>query len=326
MDVVLQVFVLVASLAFLSKFSHLTITSLVKISKITKIEEVSVGFVILSLTTSLPELMISGISAMYGDVGIAVGNVFGSNIANVCLILGISAVMFSLSITERNLRKILNILSLSSLITIVLINIKDGTHYMAPILLTTFFVFAAYSTKKKISIERLKTKPRTELERALIPVKLYKSILFFFIGIVGIYVSSHFVVTSGSFIARHLNIPETVIGATIIAFGTSLPELSTTLTAIKERHINLAMGNVIGSCLTNLTLVLGVTLFLSPLRVDMTIFSTIVMFALGSTILLEFFLGSMGRGKLDRMEGVILTILYIFFLITTFSVEMTLMK
>ena len=185
-----------------------------------------------------------------------------------------------------------------------------------------FCVFAFYSQRKKVTIEKLKAKPRG-LERLLIPAEIVKHCITIVFGIGGILAFSKLLIDSSVEIAEFAGIPKIVIGATVIAIGTSLPELATTLTSLKEKHVNLALGNVIGSCLTNLSLVLGLMFILSPFKVDFLIFSEMVSFVLFSTILLWVFLGSLGRKRLDRMEGMILIFVYIFFMITTFSVQIS---
>ena len=110
-------------------------------------------------------------------------------------------------------------------------------------------------------------------------------------------------------------IARTKIGAKVVAIGTSLPELSTAIAASKEGHLKLGLGNILGACLTNLTLVLGFILILSPFSINMEVFTTLVFFVLVSNFLLWLFLGSFGRKKLERIEGIILLIVYVIFLI-----------
>jgi cation:H+ antiporter len=138
-----------------------------------------------------------------------------------------------------------------------------------------------------------------------------------------VFVSSKFIVNSGSNIATFLGIKESLMGATIIALGTSLPELSIALTAVKEGRSKIVLGNIIGSCLTNLSLILGLVLISSPLTIDMSIFSTLLSFVIATTII-AWYLFTTGR-KLERKEGVFLLLVYIIFLMFTFGLHSTLL-
>jgi cation:H+ antiporter len=307
------------SLFLLSKGSNTVIKSSVKIARITKLGELTIGFLLLSVTTSLPELAVSMNAIASNDVGISIGNILGSNIANICLVIGLMGFLQPVRISEKTLMRLSEILSLSSFVLIILLVLNPLSKLIGLVLLFFFGVFVMYSLKKKITLE-IKIEEKLEfLTKFRFPPKFYFSLIFLIVGLLVVIFSSSFVVSSASNIALMMGIPESVIGATIIAIGTSLPEISTVLAAFKDRHLKLGLGNAIGSCLTNLTLILGIVLVYSPFRINMEVFTTLVVFFLISNTVFWFFVGSIGRKKLDRMEGAILIGIYIIFLIATFS-------
>jgi len=319
MDLFSELIIFIVSIFVLSKASHTVIKSSVKIAKITRLGELTIGFLLLSVATTLPDLAVGFSSILSEDVGIAIGNALGANIAKICLIVGLMGLFNPMRIDERTLTRLTEILSLSSFILIMVFILSPMSTLIGIVLLILFVIFNLYSIRKKITLE-LKLEETLEfLTNFKLPNTFYKSLFFLIIGSAIVIASSWFVVESTSNMATILGISESIIGATIIAIGTSLPELSTALTAFREGHLKLGLGNVIGSCLTNLTLVLGVILVLAPFKFDMEIFATLTIFAIISNTLLWFFIGSIGRKKLDRREGVILLIVYFIFLITTFS-------
>ncbi len=319
MALLTELIIFMASIFVLSKASHTVIKSSVKIARITKLGELTIGFLLLSVATTLPEFAVSMSAILSEDVGISIGNLLGSNITNICLLIGLMGLMHPIRIAEKTLMRLSEILSLSGFILIMLLVLNPLSRLIGLVLLFLFVMFSLYSVKKKITLEIKLENTLNFLSTFNFPLKFHKSLFFLIIGLILVIGSSWFVVNSASNIASILGIAESIIGATIIALGTSLPELSTVVTASREGHTKLGLGNAIGACLTNLTLVLGFILVLTPFRIDMEVFATLVIFVLISNTLLWLFIGSLGRKKLERKEGAILLIVYILFLIMTFS-------
>jgi cation:H+ antiporter len=146
--------------------------------------------------------------------------------------------------------------------------------------------------------------------------RIRKNMGFALISAAVVVASAFFVVESASFIAAGLGIPPLVIGATIVAFGTSLPELATSISSTRKGHLDLALGNIVGSCFINVTCILGVALIASPLRVDMAAFSDLAIFSLIVNLFLWYFLSS---EKMSWREGALLLVLYAVFLIVSFG-------
>jgi cation:H+ antiporter len=162
--------------------------------------------------------------------------------------------------------------------------------------------------KKKESVEVISSEAETH--------KIGKYIVESALGIVGVVVSAYFIVESASFLALSIGIPPIVVGATVVAFGTSVPELATSIDAVRKGFIDLALGNVIGSCFINITLILGLTFLISPFNVNVSAFSDLVIFSLISNIVLWYILQNT---KISKREGLILLAIYALFIAISFG-------
>jgi len=222
---------------------------------------------------------------------------------------------FPLYLTEDTLEKILNMLTITISIILLFLTLATASKIVGLVLLIVFFCYTLYSTKRRITIKRLTYRPTSFLEKILKPVEIYKQIFKLSFSVFGVIFFSDFLVRSGSILASYASISETLLGATLIAMSTSLPELSLTFVALKKRHVNLALGNIIGSCLVDLSLVLGLVLLVSTFTIELLNFSLLIGFSLVSCLLLWIFLGVKGRKILERTEGLVLLIVYILFIV-----------
>jgi len=318
-----QLAIFAVSVIFLAKSSHLVIKHSVEVAKILHMGELIIGVVILSVATSLPELAVSLLSINSGNVGVAVGNIFGSNIANLGLVLAIPAIMAPLKVKKGTFERLPTLLFFSSIIPLAFLAMESISSVIGFSLIVAFIFYAAYSTTKKIGFKMPKKKKKSKglFKMIRFPIEFYKSLILLVIGAGILGISAQYTVTSASKVSMMLGVAESVIGATVIAIGTSLPELSVSLTAIKTKHHKLAIGNAIGSCLTNITLILGIVLLLSPVVVNPKIFSTLLFFVIGITMVAWYFFTT--ERTLDRTEGLILLFAYMLFLISTFGVQIT---
>jgi len=294
----------------------MVIENSMKLARMTKLSELVIGFILLSVATSVPEFAISLSAILSNNVSISIGNLLGSNIANLGLVLGILAITRPMIVRGASFEKLLTILFLSSLIPLLLLGLSKASVVVGVLLILVFVFFSLYSVKEKITLKLVEKEPNNLLQ-TLKEFRFYKSLFLVFIGMGFVFLSSKFLVNSGSNIAKFLRIKESLIGATIIALGTSLPELSIALTSVKEGRSKMALGNVIGSCLTNLTFIMGIVLISSPFTIDMSIFSTLLSFVIATTII-TWYLFTTGK-KLDRKEGILLLFIYITFLIVSFG-------
>jgi cation:H+ antiporter len=314
-----NVLVLFGALVVLAKASDVAINNSVKVADITGFGRTTIGFILVAFSTSLPELLVSVFAAIRQEsVGVAVGNVLGSNIVNICLILGVCFLLVTLkcpkfsclypSMARQEVRSLYFGLFVSSIIPLSLLYLEEASQFIGVILLTVFVVYLYQLSR----IRNIKEEGSLGPERK----KLRKYALITLAGIAGVVAMSYFIVDSASYVAKSVGIPPVIIGATVIAFGTSVPELATSITATRKGHLDLALGNIVGSCFINVTCILGVTLVSSPLNVNMTAFSKLAIFSLMTNLFLWYFLSN---EKLTWREGAVLLFIYALFLAISFS-------
>jgi len=322
LELIISVVILLVALIVLDKASHVTITNAVKVSEITGFRKTTIGFTLIAFSTSLPELSVAVFSAFLGTIGVSIGNVLGSNIVNVCLIMGLGVLLATLkrskplndivpSMPKEELESLYSGLFIASIIPLSLIYIAYASQFIGFLLLTVFAIYTYQLLRGKKPMEETgESTPKEERS------KLRRYIFLTFAGVFSVVASSYFIVDSASNVAETLEVPKSLIAATIIAFGTSLPEFSTSIEAIFKGEAGIAFGNVVGSNFVNITLILGVTLVASPLIIDMRIFSDLVIFSIISNLLLWYFLTT---GRMSWREGAILLFIYALFLATTFG-------
>lgn len=314
-----NVALLALSLIILAKASDYAISNAIRVSDLTGFRKTTIGFILVGFATSLPELFVVVFAASgQGNVGIAIGNVLGSNIANVALIIGTCFLIFALksqkptqSYSELIKKKIGDLyfgLFIASLVPLALLYLGYASRYMGTILLV-IFVLNMYQISKE---RRFKDRIVTEAEKRRLPRYAATTV----IAALGVVAASYFLVSSATYVAATIGLPGEVIGATIIAFGTSAPELATSVSAVQKGHLDLALGNTVGSCFINITLILGATLLASPFNVNATAFSELAIFSLITNLFLWYFLSS---GKLTWREGAVFLSIYAIFIATSFS-------
>jgi cation:H+ antiporter len=315
-----NVALLALSLVILAKASDYAINNAIRVSNLTGFGKTTIGSILVGFATSLPELFVVVFAASgQGNVGIAIGNILGSNIANVALIIGTCFLIFALksqkpaqTYSELIKKKIGNLyfgLFIASLVPLALLYLCYASRYMGAILLAIFFLNMYQVSRER----RFKDRLVTEAEKRRLP----RYVAMTFIAALGVVAASYFLVNSATYVAATIGLPGEVIGATIIAFGTSAPELATSVSAVRKGHLNIALGNTIGSCFINITLILGAALIASPFNVNTTAFSEIAIFSLITNLFLWYFLSS---GKLTWREGAVFLFIYSIFIATSFSV------
>jgi cation:H+ antiporter len=311
--------VLGVSLAALAEASDVTINNSIKVADTTGIGRTTVGFILVAFSTSLPELFVSVFAALgQGSIGVAVGNVLGSNIVNICLILGICFLIVAIkcpkyvclypTMAKEEVGSLYFGLFMASIIPLALLYLGYASGFMG-VLLLIVFVFNLYQLSKARAI-----KDESSLGEERRKVRRYTTLAL--LGIAGVVATSYFIVDSASYVASSVGVPPLVIGSTIVAFGTSIPELATSITATRKGHLNLALGNIVGSCFINITLILGVALIASPLNVDITAFSRLALFSLITNLFLWYFLSS---ERLSWRESAVLLSMYCVFIVTSFA-------
>ncbi|MBN2121808.1 sodium:calcium antiporter [Candidatus Micrarchaeota archaeon] len=318
-DLIVAILTMFVSLVLLGRASGITVESAMKLSRYFRISQLAIGFLLLAFATSLPELSVSVLSSGRGEGAIAAGNIFGSNIANILLIIGLSAFLHGVRITWKGLREIGVLLLLTTLISAYIIfsgSVQNQVLGFAEgaILLLIFGAYCYDEIRKGRKYEHANHAKPVKKEAAL------NAFLLFCGSIVVVLASSGFVVDSAVQIAKIAGVAESFIGATIIAIGTSLPELSIGLQAVKKRRYAIFLGNAIGSNMINLTLILGIGALINPIYVQLPIFVAALLFAIAANTIL-LYVASVHRG-LGKAGGALFLLVYAVYIVTIFFLQL----
>ena len=262
-----------------------------------------IGMVVVGFGTSLPEMVVSVISASEGNAGVALGNAYGSNITNIALILGLTALINPLTVQSKILRKELPVLGGCTLLSAW--QIWDGhiSRLDAIVLLSVFALLMGWTIWQAVRnpTDELEAEMERELSTHTMPIK--RAVVWLLVGLVLLVVSSRMLVWGAVFLARYFGVSDLVIGLTIVAAGTSLPELATSAVAAVRGRLGLSAGNLIGSDLFNILGVLGLTAALSPLATSADSYPGLLMMC-GQIGLLLVLLRT--GWQLSRREGLLL--------------------
>lgn len=266
------------------------------------VSQMVIGLTIVAMGTSMPELCVSMVSALKGTPDLAVGNVVGSNTLNTLLIVGCSALVAPIMVKRSSVRRDIPFAVLASLLMLIFC-LDGGIDRLDAALLFILFAVFMFITVKYGKNEG------TEAKTTAAP--LGKAALLLVVGLVCLILGSNLFVDNASFIASTLGVSDAVIGLTIVAGGTSLPELATSMVSAKKGNSDIAIGNVIGSNVFNILMIIGVTGLVKPMHIKgITLLDLIVMLA--SMLLLWFFCRT--TYKVKRWEGAVLAISYIAYL------------
>lgn len=271
-----------------------------------------IGMVIVGFGTSAPEMVVSAIAASQGNPGLALGNAYGSNITNIALILGLVALIKPVSVGSSVLRKELPILAVITLLSGWQLYDGNLSRLDALVLMVVFAGVMGWSIYQgmKSSDDPLATEMTAELAVHAMPLKT--AIFWLVAGLIVLIASSRLLVWGAVDIAHHFGISDLIIGLTIVAVGTSLPELASSLIAIRKGEHDIALGNVIGSNLFNTLAVVGIAAGIHPLAVDAVVFQRDwVVMALLTAALFLFGYGFRGPGRINRVEGAVLLAAYV---------------
>jgi len=318
--ILLAVTILTASLLVLWVSTRYTIKGVAGISRSTGMSQTSLGFILIAFTTSVPELAITVVSSGTGAVGLAVGNLLGSNIANIGLVVGFPFLLLAIlshgkkannmGIRNAEMKNLYLGLLVASVIPVVLVIWSFSFKVLGVILVVSYFVVSYRITTVRESRES------SDAASDSTNSKVIRDAIMIGLGLTGVIASSYYIVDSAVALANLFNVSELFIGSVIIAIGTSLPELSITLAAVLKKQSGLAIGNAVGSGFTNLTLIFGILLLISPIEIMTGGFIMPIIFTIVLNIFLWIFLLSR---KLNAMESGFLVLLYALFLFSTFS-------
>ena len=304
MEVILQLFILIFGFLLLVKGADFFVDGSSKIAKKFGIPELIIGLTIVAMGTSAPETAVSIAAALKGTADISIGNVVGSNILNILIILGLSATIRAIKVGKTTIKyEIPFMIAISALLLLLgldgTIDIKHG--------IILWLLFIAYLTYLIIMAKKDKQKKGKKSK-----VILWQAILTTLVGLALIIVGSDISVDAASKIARYAGLSERFIGLTIVALGTSLQELVTSVTAAFKGNNDIAIGNIVGSNIFNILFVIGTSSLILPITFAST-FKIDSLVMIGAALLL--FICSLRKQKLDRFSGILMLLSYALYFI-----------
>lgn len=330
MYILFQAVILIFSFFLLIKGAEFFVEGSANLALSYGVSPLFIGLTLVAFGTSAPEAAVSIHASIKGANEISIGNVIGSNIANIGLVLGVAAllrpVFVSLSTLKREIPMVLLSTILLALLMFVVIPGSDGRMILSRIeggLLLIFFILFLYYTLSMARKDRLKAQNNSPvLDDIKKEENSKKNILMVVGGIAAIGIGGKLVVDSSIEIARYLNVSERFIAVTIVAIGTSLPEMATSVVAIVKKEHGIALGNIVGSCIFNILFVLGLAASIHPVMVDPTFYMDLLISFILALLLLLFAIrrktSDTAEGnivhRIDKWEGFVFLIIYIAYL------------
>ena len=297
----LQVLLLVIGIIVVIKGADWLTSGAVGMAERIGVPQIIIGLTIVAMGTSMPEFFVSLLSAINGTPDLAVGNIVGSNIFNALLIVGCAAMVAPITIQHTTVKKDIPVAVFASLLLMGMTLDGHISRIDAAIL---FGVFIAYIG---ITLRGAKTEDDTADEEKK-PMPVLKAVMLVVVGLAGLVIGSDVFVDNATSIAHTMGISDAVIGLTIVAGGTSLPELATSVVAAKKGNSGIAIGNVLGSNVFNILMILGITGLITPMTISGITVIDLAMMVI-SMILLWLF--SFTKYRIERWEGVVLTAIFI---------------
>ncbi|MBF0216359.1 MAG: calcium/sodium antiporter [Candidatus Omnitrophica bacterium] len=319
-DQFLYILLFVAGFVVLIKGAQWLVDGASSLARCLGVSDMLIGLTVVALGTSMPELFIDTTAAVRGNTGLVIGSLVGANIANILLILGMSAVIYPLAINHNTSWKEIPYVLLAALVVFVMgndgffnggggsfIGRSDGLVFIAFLII---FLYYLASIAGEESRERVALCARKNIRASLLQVAG---------GLVGLFFGSRFVVSAALYFAARLDVSENVVGLTIVSFGSTLPEMTASVVAALKKRSDLALGNIIGSNIVNIFLIMGISAIIRPLplrpednfAIGVAITASILLF-------LSAFVGK--RSVIDRWIGVVFFFLYLFYIVMAIRV------
>ena len=312
----INIIMIVIGFALLIKGADFLVDGASNIAKKFHIPEMIIGLTIVAIGTSMPELVVSTTSALQGHSDIALGNVVGSNIANLFLILGVCSIIKPLVFKKETIfiENPFTIFVTGFLFFLCLNNGENEITRLEGFLLVIFSaLFILYNIIMAKRGNHLQEEQKEE-EQATTKIDTYKSILYIVLGILALKYGGDFVVENASAIATAIGISEKLISLTIVAISTSLPELITSLTATAKGETDMAIGNIVGSQIFNILLIIGLSSVLKPINYSLAYNEDLVLLLAGNIVFALFpFIGE--KNKMTRENGILFVIVYVVYMI-----------
>jgi len=316
-----SIILIIVGFILLIKGADFLVDGASSIAKKFHIPEIIIGLTIVSIGTSMPELMVSITSALEGYSDMSIGNVIGSNISNLLLILGVAAVLQPVILKKQTrLIEVPICLTVSIIFYFICNNGQNVTRVDGLTLIGLFIVFIIYTIimtikGKEFDKELASKENKSEEQKSLAPIK---SIIYIILGIAALKFGGDFAVDNAVKIAQWFGLSEKIISVTILAIGTSLPELVTTVSAAIKKESDIAIGNILGSNIFNMLLIIGVSALIKPItyNISYNIDMYIVMLA---TFVLFLFAYIPPKNQVSKMNGIVYLLMYVIYMITLFS-------
>ena len=311
---------LILGLALLFFGGEFLVRGSVAIALKMRISTLVVGMTIVSFATSAPELFVSLQAVLDGSSNIAFGNVIGSNIANITLVLGITAVIFRVQISQQTLTLNYPMMLLSSIVFGAVLyffnGVPVGVGFLFIVMLLLFAWLLILTSRK----DNLKAATEEELLEEVSHDPIFISIAFFLVGIFLLKFGADFLVDSTKILAKNFGTSDRIIAVTVVAIGTSIPELATSIVAALKKENNSAIGNLIGSNIFNILAVLGVTASIKEINIiDAKILTFDYMWMIAITLIVGLFIYTFSKSQISRKEGIVLLLIYISYLYFSLS-------
>ena len=308
--------ILISGFIFLFGGGHFLIQSSVMIARRFNISDMVIGITIVALGTSAPELFVSLKAIFAGSADISISNVVGSNIANIALVLGLVAIIFPIKVKKKGVWIDWAVMMVASLLLYLFswnnneLNIWEGITFL--ILLVAYMLWLIYDTRSNSDVESKKDATSDEATLKQMPLILITGI--FVASVVGLYYGSGWLVDGARNIAVSFDISERVVGITVIAFGTSVPELVTSLIAAFKKNTDISIGNIIGSNIFNIFAILGVTASVKKLNINVAFLDKDYLWMIAIAFLLFLFLLPLRKGVISRWKGVMFVVVYVVYI------------
>lgn len=310
----ISIILIIIGFILLIKGADFLVEGASSVAKKFHIPEIIIGLTIVSIGTSMPELFVSSTSSLNGSSDMAIGNIIGSNICNLLLILGLSTVIRPVKFQKET--KLIEI-PMCLLITIVFVILCNTglviSRYEAGLLIALFILFLIYTVVAGIKGAETSNSKQTN------DISILKNIIFIIIGAIGLKVGGDLTVDNARLIAEELGLSEKIIGLTILAIGTSLPELFTSVTAAVKGNSDIAIGNIIGSNIFNILLIIGVSALINPINYNSTYNIQMVILII-SMLLLFIFPFIKPKDEMSRDNGISYLIMYVIYMIVLFFI------
>ncbi|MCI9247374.1 MAG: calcium/sodium antiporter [Clostridia bacterium] len=306
---IVSIFFIIVGFALLILGADWLVNGASSIAKKFHIPEIIIGLTIVSIGTSMPELFVSTTSALEGLSDMSIGNVVGSNLCNLLLILGLSTIIKPVKFQKETRLFEIPMCLIFTVIFIVLCNTGGTINKVeAVLLLLLFLLFITYTifmAKKQSSQEK---QEEVKTQKKLLPI--LKDILWIVLGVIGLKIGGDLAVDNAVNIANYFGVSEKIIGLTILAVGTSLPELVTSVTAAIKGNSDIAIGNIIGSNIFNMLLIIGVAAFINPISYNFSYNMDLIVLVV-ATLILALFPVIPPKNEMSRANGIIYFLMYV---------------